>query len=129
MLLALEREAQRLSERLGMPTKRSKRDEGGDPRLVNDRNNAAEELATNRPHMWKPSIADTTMEIIVLKQRYAKWPLAIEVEWNAEFGSLGKGKSIPVEMDSPAEGSGNEIDKVMGKPRPGGKWSKGRRTG
>ena len=50
----------------------------------------------HRPALWK-SMDDNVLELDVLKQRYGKWPLAVEFDWDPEFGSLDKGRSIAYE--------------------------------
>lgn len=62
-------------------------------------------IGTHRPALFK-RMDDTKIELIVLKQRYGKWPLAVECEWDAERGSISGGR--PVEYDRPGEAS--ELD-------------------
>lgn len=62
-------------------------------------------IAPHRPALWK-KIDDDKLEILVLKQRYGKWPLAIEFDWNAERGSITGGRAI--EYDRPGEAT--ELD-------------------
>ena len=59
-------------------------------------------LGTNRPAQWK-RIPDDIFEIIILKQRRGVWPIAIEFDWNGEFGSISNGRTI--EYDRPGETS------------------------
>jgi replicative DNA helicase len=60
-------------------------------------------LGVHRPALWK-RVDDNILEVLVLKQRYGKWPLAIEFGWSAETGAVTGGRSIPYEpislMDS-----------------------------
>lgn len=53
-------------------------------------------LAPHRPALFK-KIEDNRIEVIVLKQRWGAWPMAIEFPWSSEFGSLGPGRTIPFE--------------------------------
>lgn len=50
-------------------------------------------IGWNLPAMWK-AITDDKIEAILLKQRYGKWPLAIEFDWSGEHGSIKGGVSI-----------------------------------
>lgn len=79
-------------------------------------------IGVHRPALWK-KIEDNYLEWFVLKQRYGKWPLGIEVPWNPEFGSIGdKGKSIP--YDQPGESESSDIDTAFAQPKgaTGRKW-------
>ena len=53
-----------------------------------------------RPALHK-SVPDDLIQALVLKQRYGRWPLAVEFDWEPEFGWLGRGRSI--EYDRPGE--------------------------
>lgn len=59
-----------------------------------------------RPHLHK-NVPDDTIQAIVLKQRYGAWPLAVEFDWAAEFGTIENGREIP--YDRPGTGS-DELD-------------------
>jgi replicative DNA helicase len=59
-----------------------------------------------RPHLHK-NVPDDTIQAIVLKQRYGAWPLAIEFDWKAEFGSVENGRIIP--YDRPGT-EANDLD-------------------
>lgn len=50
-------------------------------------------FGTHRPAQWK-KVDDVKLEILILKQRYAKWPLGIEFEWDGDKGSILGGRSI-----------------------------------
>ena len=62
-------------------------------------------IGAHRPALFK-RIDDTKIEGLILKQRYGKWPLAIEFDWDAEKGSISGGR--PVEYDRPGEAT--ELD-------------------
>lgn len=47
------------------------------------------------PHLWKP-VPPTIMEILVLKQRYGKWPLAVEADYEETTGNFSNVRSIEV---------------------------------
>lgn len=68
-------------------------------------------LGIHRPALWK-SIDDNKLEIDVLKQRYAPWPLAVEFDWAPETGLISGGRSV--EYARPGEVS--ELDQsAMGR--------------
>jgi len=77
-------------------------------------------IGVHRPALWKP-VTDDSLEIDVLKQRYGKWPLAIEFAWDPDRGSIEGGK--PVEYDVTASGGkgGNPVDQIAVKEKKG-KW-------
>lgn len=66
-------------------------------------------IGVHRPALFK-QIEDNHLEIFVLKQRYGKWPLGIEFDWEPESGSIKAGRSIDYERP----GETNEIDKYSG---------------
>lgn len=63
-------------------------------------------FGVHRPALWKP-ISDEVMEIDILKQRYGKWPLAIEFGWDASKGLITGGQSVDYEI-----AGGSKIDFV-----------------
>lgn len=72
-------------------------------------------LGWYRPALSK-NVKDTKIQALVLKQRYGKWPIAVEFDWDPSFGSLENGRSI--DYDRPGEK--NEIDAFLdSKPRRG----------
>lgn len=66
-------------------------------------------LGVHRPALFK-RVADDKLEIDVLKQRYGKWPLAVEFDWDPDKGAIRGGRHI--EYDRP--GDTNEIDEAAG---------------
>lgn len=60
-------------------------------------------IGVHRPALWKRSVEDRTVEAIVLKQRWGKWPMAVEFDWSAEHGSILGGREI--DYDRPGEDS------------------------
>lgn len=62
-------------------------------------------LGAHRPGLWK-KIVDNVLQLSILKQREGKWPLAVECDWDAEYGSITGGMSI----DYDQIGEGNEMD-------------------
>ena len=77
-------------------------------------------LGWHRPAQWK-NIADDTIEGLVLKQRYGEWPLAVSMEWDPEYGSIGAGTDIPLDREIGEDES--DMDDFLNVARPG----KGRR--
>lgn len=71
-------------------------------------------IAPHRPALWK-RMDDNKLEAIILKQRYGKWPLAIEFEWDADRGSITGGRSI--EYDRPGEATEFDGDFLNQRPR------------
>jgi hypothetical protein len=66
-------------------------------------------LGLHRPALWK-DVPDNRMEVIVLKQRYDRWPLAVEFDWDGEFVTLENGRSI----DYVRPGEESEMDSFLG---------------
>lgn len=81
-------------------------------------------IGVHRPALWKP-IDDNVMELDVLKQRYGKWPLAVEFDWNPDLGSISGGRSIDYEM-SAATANENPIETKIRAPMGGGTKRQGR---
>lgn len=72
-------------------------------------------LGVHRPALWKP-VTDNVLEIDVLKQRYGKWPLAVEHDWDADRGMISGGRSVDYEMQG-GRGEGNPIDDKIREPK------------
>jgi replicative DNA helicase len=47
----------------------------------------------HRPAQWK-NVPDDRIEALILKQRYGKAPLAVELDWAPEYGTASRGRSI-----------------------------------
>lgn len=60
-------------------------------------------LGVHLPARWKP-IADDTMEISLLKQRFGKWPLNIQFQWNGDLMSIAKGVDVDFEHETQEKG-------------------------
>lgn len=54
-------------------------------------------LGVHRPALWKP-VDDVVLEIDVLKQRWGKWPQAVEFDWSPEQASITGGRTIPYDQ-------------------------------
>jgi replicative DNA helicase len=50
-------------------------------------------FGTHRAAQWK-HLPDDKFEVGVLKQRYGRWPLAVEFDWDGDTGSVSGGRSI-----------------------------------
>lgn len=79
-------------------------------------------IGCHLPHLWK-AVSPDKIELIVLKQRYGEWPVAVECEWSAEHGSITGG--TPVEYKHAAEETGSPFGGDFKAPAMGG----GRRRG
>jgi hypothetical protein len=75
-------------------------------------------LGVYRPAQWK-NVPDDMIVVDVLKQRYAPWPLSVELEWNPDLAWFGRGTSVPYDRPSEREGP-DAMDSFSG----GGKKSK-----
>lgn len=68
-------------------------------------------LGVHRPGLWK-AIDDTSVEVDVLKQRYGKWPMAVEFDWDPDLGSFANGRET--EYDPPgAAGASSEVAEFL----------------
>lgn len=50
-------------------------------------------IGIHRPALWK-AVDDVTIEIDILKQRWGKWPLAVEFDWNPEYATILNGREV-----------------------------------
>lgn len=74
-------------------------------------------IATHRPAQWK-TIADNKLEIFILKQRYGRWPLGVEFDWDGSLGSISGGRSILYEaVGTQQSGSDEDVLVNFKKPR------------
>lgn len=51
-------------------------------------------IGVHRPGLWK-SIEDNVIEVDVLKQRYGRWPIAVEFDWAPDEGTISGGRTVP----------------------------------
>lgn len=77
-------------------------------------------IGVYRPGVYK-AIDDNIMELIILKQRYGKWPISIEFDWDGERGLISGGRTVPY------DGDGSGADSGIGEFFGGGQKKKGRR--
>jgi replicative DNA helicase len=72
-------------------------------------------FGVHRPGQWK-SIVDDKLQVFILKQRFGRYPLGVELDWEGETGQVAGGYSI--EYEQPGEGL---LDGELGfKAPPGG---------
>ena len=76
-------------------------------------------IGFHRENLWK-NVPDDKIEAIILKQRYGRWPIAVEFDWDPEYITLERGRTI--EYLRPGEES--ELDGFVrqGSGRRGKKW-------
>lgn len=81
-------------------------------------------IGVHRPAMWK-QIDDDVLEAIILKQRYGKWPISVEFDWNPDLGSVTGGKTLAYARPGESETSSGEgfesFGSRFGSKRKGGK--------
>ncbi len=73
-------------------------------------------LGVHQPALWK-AMPMTSLEVIVLKQRYARWPLAVEFDFDPDRGMVTGGRSIPYEM-TVQDRSESSLDGAIGAAPP-----------
>lgn len=81
-------------------------------------------IGVHRPALWK-NVSDTTIELLILKQRFGKWPIAIECDWDGDKGLIMNGREIPFER-----APDNDTDDAFAAPKKDkGDWKgKGKRS-
>ena len=75
-------------------------------------------LGVHNPSKWKP-VPEDSLEVCILKQRWGKWPLAVEFDWDPECGKITGGTSVEYDVVGGSGSSGNAIDQMMREPRKG----------
>ena len=82
-------------------------------------------LGVHNPALWKHVEADT-LEVDILKQRYGKWPLAVEFNFDPDLGKISGGRSIDYDPPAKFQGGGKErVNDLLGG---GGKGGRGGRS-
>jgi replicative DNA helicase len=61
-------------------------------------------IGLHRPALWK-SMNDDVIEVLVLKQRFAKWPYLIEFDWDGDRVSIKNGREGEYEHPGAADES------------------------
>jgi len=64
-------------------------------------------LAPYRPGQWK-RVLDDKIELHILKQRWGRWPLSVEFDWDGDKGSIANGRSVEYEHPGEAGGIGDQ---------------------
>lgn len=68
-------------------------------------------LGVHRPALWK-AVDDVIIEIDILKQRWGKWPLAVEFDWNPEYATILNGREVKYDQsgsDFAGKGGGSSF--------------------
>jgi replicative DNA helicase len=69
-------------------------------------------LGVHRPALWKAQ-DDVVLEIDVLKQRYGRWPLAVEFDWNADHGAISGGRTVDYDQPGGMVDGATFADKLI----------------
>lgn len=48
-------------------------------------------FGVHRPGLWRGGIDDDILELLILKQRYGRWPLAVQFDWDGDKGWISNG--------------------------------------
>lgn len=78
-------------------------------------------IGVHRQAHWK-TVEDDRMEVFILKQRYGKWPLAVELRWDPERGHISGGRSIrydPPGREAQADPTTEWINSTGGRSKAG----------
>jgi hypothetical protein len=71
-------------------------------------------LGVHRPAQWRPQLDDNKLEVIVLKRRYGRWPIAIEFDWCPDEAQISGGRTI--DYDPVGDASASGLDNAFIKP-------------
>jgi KaiC/GvpD/RAD55 family RecA-like ATPase len=82
-------------------------------------------IGTHIPGQMKDIPMDK-IEFIVLKQRHGAWPQAIECDYDAEYGHIGDGRTIPYQRASEESGEGDLLSTSLTRRSSFGRGKKGR---
>lgn len=53
-------------------------------------------IGVHRPALWRP-ISDDHLELLLLKQRFGRWPLAVQFAWSGEYMTISDGEDVDYE--------------------------------
>ena len=67
-------------------------------------------IGVHRPALWKRT-DDNMLEVDILKQRFARWPLAVECDWEPDQGAIWNGRSV--DYDPPGAAKTSELDSFV----------------
>lgn len=56
-------------------------------------------LGVHYPRLWKPTLSESKLEILVLKQREGRWPLRVEFDWDPDRVRLSNGNEMRMQYD------------------------------
>jgi replicative DNA helicase len=62
-------------------------------------------IGVHLPSLWQGNLPDNVIELILLKQRYGKWPLAIEFDWDGDRATLTNGRQVDLTTTNDPAGS------------------------
>jgi replicative DNA helicase len=65
-------------------------------------------IGVHRPALWK-NVPDISLEVYILKQRYGKWPLAIEFYWDPHTGVVSGGRELSFEPNTTEAVGSNDM--------------------
>jgi replicative DNA helicase len=73
-------------------------------------------LGVHREALWK-DVDDNILEIDILKQRYGKWPLAVQFDWNPVFSTLKLGRTVDYSIGLGEENGvgASGVDTILGR--------------
>lgn len=77
-------------------------------------------IGVHRPALFK-AVPDDKLLMLILKQRHGMWPLAIEFDWNPEYGSIRNGHSVDYQHPGQASDVDSFLAETSRAPRVGGK--------
>lgn len=69
-------------------------------------------IGTHLPGLWK-NVPNDRFQALILKQRYGKWPIAVEFEYDEDTGIISAGRSVEYEQP----GAKGDIDSFLDEPR------------
>lgn len=73
-------------------------------------------IGIHNPSLFK-NVPSDTLELILLKQRFGVWPLAVEFDWDADHAKLTDGRSVDYNVDDSDGGSLGSWVKAEKAPR------------
>lgn len=71
-------------------------------------------FGTHRPALFK-SVPDNKFELLVLKQRDGRWPIALEFEFDPDTAQIWSGREVP--FGSSAESAGGQMEDFIAGPK------------
>jgi hypothetical protein len=71
-------------------------------------------FGTHRPALFK-SVPDNKFELLVLKQRDGRWPIALEFDFDPDTAQIWSGREVP--FGSSAESAGGQMEDFIAGPK------------